>query len=292
MPEDPPVASAASAMRALLEQQADEIASLRQRLAAEDLAGDLRDTLGLVTVATALSAPIGEERFLELILSTAMQAIAANAAALFLVDEERNDLVFRLALGGEAGGVQGLRVPLGHGVAGLVAVSGQPMILSDADGDVRQASDIAARVNYQPRTILCVPMLLDDRVIGVLELLDKLDAPVFTMGDMATLSSFAEQAAVAIEQAQVQQHLARLVRSLIGGEAGASVNLQRRTADFIADLDATDPAFRRGVELAALVREIVRYGDDEARTCMTLLEGFAAYLRGRGARERGNWREG
>lgn len=280
-------------MIALLAQQADEIALLRRQLEAGDLAADLRATLGLATVATVLSAPIGEERLLELILANAMQAIAANAGALFLVDGVHNDLVFRLALGGEAGEVNGIHVPLGHGVAGLVAVSGQPMILSDADGDPRHASDIAARVNYRPRTILCVPMLLDDRVIGVLELLDKLDAPAFTMGDMATLSLFAEQAAVAIEQAQVQQNMARLVGSLIGGggEAGASADLPGRTEAFLADLEATDPGFRRGIELAALVREIVHYGDDEARTCLTLLEGFAAYLRGHMADERGSWSE-
>lgn len=288
MLDDPP-AEAARATQALLAQQATEIARLRQRLADADLAADLRETLGLAAVAMALTEPIGEEHLLELILSTAMQVIAANAGALFLVDDERNDLIFRVALGGQAREVKGLRVPLGHGVAGLVAASGQPMIVSDAEEDARQASDIAAQVKYQPRTILCVPMLFDDRIIGVLELLDKLDAPNFTMGDMATLGRFAEQAAIAIEQARTQKNLARLVQTLIVGvgETGASASLQRRTADFIARLDAEDASYRRAIELAALLREIVRHGEDEARTCTTLLEGFAAYLRARGARDGG-----
>src|SRR4051794_3305045 len=215
MREEPAAEPADHAAQAVIARQAAEIAHLRQLLAEEHLAADLREALGLTAVAAVLARPIGEQRLLEMILGTAMQAIAAHAGALFLVDEERGDLIFRVALGGQAVEVRDLRVPLGHGVAGLVAVSGQPMIVSNAEEDARQASDIAARVHYQPRTMLCVPLLFDDRVIGVLELLDKVEASSFTMDDMAMLSRFAEQAAVAIEQAHVQYNLTRMLQALI-----------------------------------------------------------------------------
>jgi GAF domain-containing protein len=133
--------------------------------------------------------------------------------------------------------------------------------------------------------MLCVPLLFDDRVIGVLELLDKVDAPNFTMDDMAMLARFAEQAAVAIDQAHVQNNLTRMLQVLTG-DIGAQGGLQGRIADVVAGL-TNEAAYRRAIDLAVLIREIVHHGEGEARTCAVLLEGFASYLRERGARESG-----
>src|ERR687893_1907580 len=108
-----------------------------------------------------------------MIVGTAAGVFPSRSAALFLIDEEVEELVFQVALGPEAEQVKDLRVPLGHGIAGLVAVSGQPMAVSDAGSDPRQAADIAQSVGYTPGTILCVPLFYDDEIIGVLELLDR-----------------------------------------------------------------------------------------------------------------------
>src|SRR5207245_1557500 len=116
------------------------------------------------------------------------------------INEETHELIFEVALGQKAQEVKKFAIPLGHGIAGLVAVSGQPMAISDAQRDPRQASDIARSVGYVPQSILCVPLFYNDQIIGVLELLDKADASSFTAADMETLGLFANQAAVAIEQ--------------------------------------------------------------------------------------------
>lgn len=84
----------------------EEISRLKRRLADERFAEELKDALTLAAAAGS---------------------IASRSAALFLIDEEAEELVFEVALGPEAEQVRELRVPLGHGIAGLVAASGQPM---------------------------------------------------------------------------------------------------------------------------------------------------------------------
>src|SRR5262249_54484532 len=150
--------------------------------------------------AATIAVPVTHSRLLELIVETAMQVTAAEAAALFLVDEARQELAFEIALGPHAAAARALRVPLGHGIARLVAVTGQTMMVADADKDPRAAADIAAAIGYTPRSILCVPLLSNDRIVGVLEVLDKHGTRPFDPTDGDLLGLFGKQAAVAIEQ--------------------------------------------------------------------------------------------
>lgn len=158
-----------------------EIARLRGRLETEHFVADLRQALNLAVVANTVATPVTHQRLLEMIVEVAAQVIKAQAAALFLIDEESNELVFEVALGSRASEVKKFRVPLGHGVAGLVAVTGQPLAISKADQDSRQAVDIARAVGYQPKSIISVPLFYEEQVIGVLELMDKQDAPGFNL---------------------------------------------------------------------------------------------------------------
>ena len=121
--------------------------------------------------------PVTHARLLQLIVETAADVIGARAGALFLVDEAHNELTFEVAIGPKAAEVKRIRLPHGQGVAGLVAVSGQPMAIADAGSDPRHARDIAQLIGYYPETILCVPLFYGDHLTGVLELLDKVALP-------------------------------------------------------------------------------------------------------------------
>ncbi len=267
-----------------LAQARAEIARLRQQLADERLAEELRAVLRVAATVATTATPTAHGQLLEMILETAAHVINARAGALFLIDEASSDLVFEVALGEKATVVKGLRVPLGHGIAGLVAVSGQPIAISDAQRDPRQARDIAERVGYTPRSILCVPLIHDDQVVGVLELLDKDGAPSFTTADMEVLGLFANQAAVAIEQSRLHRDLGALVgellRSLEGIPDGQKRGLQDQVRTFFSRLEA-DPAYVESLALAQLIHEIADQGEHEAQACQALLRGFADYLRTR-----------
>ncbi len=260
-----------------------ENAELRRALEGERFAGDLRRALTRAGAAGVIATPMSHSRLLEMIVETAAQVISAEAASLFLIDQATQELIFEVALGQKADEVKRFRVPLGHGIAGLVAVTGQPMTVSDAQSDPRRASDIAQSIGYVPRNILCVPLYFDEQVIGVLELLDKIDAPSFSPADTTALGLFANLAAVAIEQSRLHRNLGALlsdaVRSLISPadrESGALEQEARRFAESITEEDAD---FRGALELAGLVQETSSRGERERALCLSVLRAFGAYAR-------------
>lgn len=270
--------------RTTIAQQAAEIERLRRRAADERVAEELREALTLAVAAGTLASPVSHARLLEMIVETAAHVISARAAALFLIDGETQELIFEVALGQKAHEVKKFRVPLGHGVAGLVATSGQPIAIADARSDPRQATDIAQAVGYQPQSILCVPLFYNDQVIGVLELLDKEGPPSFSAGDMAALGLFANQAAVAIEQSRTNRNLAALVgevmESLAETRGEVRHGLHQRAHAFAVSIE-DNADYRQALELAQLVREIVWQGENELQACRTILRSFAEYLRSR-----------
>lgn len=279
-----PNASGMAQSQATIARQAMEIDVLRQRLAEARPAEELLAALATAAAAGTIGSPVSHARVLEMIVETAAGVIGARSAALFRLDPDSSELVFEVALGPKAEEVKQHRVPLGHGIAGLVAISGQPMAVANAEDDARQASDIAETVGYTPESIVCVPLIYADRVTGVLELLDKIDAPGFSAADIHTLSLFANQAAVAIEQSQAHRSLGALLASLVqqaAPEHGPSGPTNGHLQFLAAQAEEADSHFRATLELADLVRDIAWQGERERETCLTILRGFAGYLRQR-----------
>jgi GAF domain-containing protein len=248
-------------------------------------AEQLRAIFGMTATTSVIAAPIAHSELLELIVTTAVHVIHARAGSLLLVDEATQELVFEVATSVTATELRKLRVPLGEGIAGLVALTGEPMAVADAQSDPRHAHEIAEQTGFLPRSLLCVPLQYEDRVIGVIELLDKAGAAGFDAEDMHTLSLFARQAAVAIEQSNARKNLASLLRELLMGLGDVPTVDQQdvlaKLGSFAEDIEA-DPAFRRSLELARLVHQVAQHGDDESDACLAILRGFTAYL---GARQ-------
>lgn len=245
-----------------------------------DKAGHLADALAVSAAAGTIASPVSHLRLLEMIVETAAHVLRADAASLLLVDEETDELVFEVATGAKADETKKIRVPLGHGVAGTVAVTGQPLAIAGEHSQVR-AKDISDQIGYEPSSLLCVPLYYGDRIIGVLELLDKRGADAFGPDDIDALTLFANQAAVAIEYSRAHGDLAAVVARLVeslGEGGGRDLHDHRAVAAAVSD----DPAYGRTLELARLVHEIAQQGDAEFNTCRALLSDFAEYLRSRG----------
>jgi GAF domain-containing protein len=261
--------------------QAAEIERLRRRLTGEKFTEELRGALALSGVAGTIASPVTHTRLLEMIVNTAARVISARAASLYLVDEQAQELTFEVALGPKAQEVKKLRVPLGHGIAGLVAVTGQPMAISDAQRDPRQAADIAEAIGYQPQSILCVPLFYGERITGVLQLLDKEGAASFGASDIETLGLFANLAAVAIEQSRTHRNLSALISEVLASLTGipdpVHRGLQSSASAFAASTEE-DAEYRRSLNLAQLVQAIASQGEEEARACHTILSTLSNHL--------------
>jgi GAF domain-containing protein len=266
----------------IIADQAKEIERLKRLLENERFSQELSQALALAAATGTISLPVTHAHLLEMIVAAAAQVISAHAASLFLIDQETQELVFEVALGQKAAQVKEFRIPMGHGIAGLVAMSGQPMAVSDAQKDMRQASDIAFAVGYLPHSILCVPLFYNDQIIGVLELLDKEGANSFSSLDMQILGLFANQAAVAIEQSLTHRNLAALLSEVIDSLDNVSnyqkEHLKQKTKDFASSIEE-DKTYQQALEIARLVQEIVWQGEGEAQTCHSILRSFAEYLR-------------
>jgi GAF domain-containing protein len=260
-----------------------ELAALRGRQGDESLAVGLREAFVDVAAASTIAAPASHARLLTMIVETALRVISAGAGALFLIDEDRQELYFEVALGGSAEAVKAIRVPLGHGVAGGVALSGMPLAVSNVEQDPRWAADIGKQVGFTPKSLICVPLFYEDRIIGVLELLDKEGAPSFGPEDIEVLNLFANQAAIAIEQSRSQGSAAAVVAAVLSSLAESGSDQRGLTAELVRFGVALEEnrVFRRSLDLAALVHEIVREGEREFELCEALLRGFAQYLRTR-----------
>jgi GAF domain-containing protein len=242
------------------------------------LAAELRAAIGVGGLVNTIAAPMAHSQLLELIVKTAAHVLHARAGSLLLLDETRHELVFTVSATEDISQFRDIRIPLGTGIAGLVALSGQPMAVADAQSDPRHATDIAAQTGYLPRSLLCVPLTYKDAVIGVLELLDKQGAPFFDADDIHALSLFANQAAIAIQLSHTQQDLARLLRSLLGSIDAEPANMADRVTRIAADLHV-DPDFARATELAALIHEVVERGPKAADMALAVMRAVATYAR-------------
>jgi signal transduction histidine kinase len=114
--------------------------------------------------------------------------------------------VFQIALGDKANVVKPFRVPKGQGIAGQVAQPGRPLIIADVGHDERHFKALDEKTNFRTRNILCVPLILYDQTIGVLQVLNK-KVGNFTQNDADLLTSIASYAAIAIENARLYETL-------------------------------------------------------------------------------------
>jgi len=153
-------------------------------------------------VGQALSSILDLENALTLIMERVNAMLKVEAGSILLVDEETDELVFQIALGEKAEHVKPMRLKIGQGIAGRVARTGQPMLIPDVGSDSahRRAIDISA--DFLTKSVLCVPMMARGEIMGVIELINRLEG-TFTEDDQSLLSSIAGYAAVAIDNARL-----------------------------------------------------------------------------------------
>ncbi|MEV0586091.1 GAF domain-containing protein [Nonomuraea sp. NPDC050310] len=139
-----------------------------------------------------------ERRLLQSIVEVARHMFGAAASSIFLVDPDTGDLVFEAVSGEGEKELVGSRFPMGTGIAGWVAVSGQPMVADDLSAVSQFAHDAAESTGYVPRTIMAAPLIRFEECVGVLEVLDR-TASRSELDDMELLGLFATQAACGLE---------------------------------------------------------------------------------------------
>ncbi len=185
--------------------------------------------LGAAVTAGVMAGERSHGELLQSVVDVARAFFAAKAASITLLDEEAGELVFEAVAGEGSDSLVGSRFPSTAGVAGFVATAGQPLVLDDVSKDPRFAREVAEGTGYVPRALIAAPLLRDDRVLGVLSVLDRQDDAPFGLEQMELLELFAHQAATAIEVVQA----ARSARGAMepGGELAAVSRLAEALSD-------------------------------------------------------------
>jgi len=143
---------------------------------------------------------------LESVTEVARAIFGAEAASVFLLDEETDELVFEAIAGYGADTLIGQRFPSSTGIAGWVLVTRQPLVIEDVTEDPRFAKDFAEGTGYVPKGLMAVPLLHEERVLGVLEVLDRPQRSQFSLVEMDLLGLFANQAAIALDLLRRARH--------------------------------------------------------------------------------------
>lgn len=162
----------------------------------------LRDVLDALRALQEVAASVTEQTnvmgLLDRILESALASIKANAGSLLLVDEEKEELVFVVVFGDVRDTLSGHRIALGEGIAGWVAANREPVMVNDAHFDSRFSPSVDRDFDFRTRSMLCVPIIYADNVLGVIQALNKLDGEEFSEGDLALFGVVAQLAAAAI----------------------------------------------------------------------------------------------
>jgi len=150
-----------------------------------------------VTDGNASTDPLSRE-LLQSVVDTARAIFGAAASSVFLLEEERNELVFQSVSGQGEDVLVGRRFPADSGIAGWVAMSGEPMIVDDLSRNSAFDRDFARSTAYVPQSLMAAPLTHGDRVLGVLEVLDPVPQARSSLSELDLLVLFARQAAVAL----------------------------------------------------------------------------------------------
>jgi signal transduction histidine kinase len=191
--------------------------------AKEQLERKIRELDVLFEIAQVAASAMRLDDLLEGVLARTMRGIDAEAGSILIGDDASGDLCFRAALGGVPEAVKRLRISAGQGISGWVASTGEAQIVNDVRDDQRHSTDIADRVGYHPRSVLCVPLRWKDGV-GALELLNKAHGRQgFTDDDLKFASVIAGHVSNAISLARFREMREREERLSTIGQLLSSV---------------------------------------------------------------------
>lgn len=161
-----------------------------------------RQLSALNDISQKLASELNVENLLDLITNSAVSILDAEAGSLLLMVEDATELEFRVAVGSSGQDLIGKRFPAKKGLVGEVATTAKPVIVNDAANDPRWGGEVAKGA-FSTTAVLAVPLIAQNRVVGVLEVLNRKGGGAYIKEDADLLTTFAGQAAVAIENARL-----------------------------------------------------------------------------------------
>jgi diguanylate cyclase (GGDEF)-like protein len=160
-------------------------------------------------VAKALTSSLDLDSILQTIMEKMAEHFRPDTWSLLMVDEEKNELYFAIAVGTASEALKNVRLKVGEGIAGHVAKYGEKLIVPDVRGDKRFAKRIDEVTQWETQSIICVPLRSKLRVLGVIQLVN-VEMVNFTYEEQFFLQALCDYAAIAIENARAVEKIQEL----------------------------------------------------------------------------------
>lgn len=174
----------------------------------------------LIDAAKTVNSTLDLDKLLDVILETAIRSIASDRGTLYLVDELKGEIWSKALRGTE---VIEIRLPLGKGLAGYVAKTGEIVNIPDAYNDPRFNPEVDKKTGYRTNNMLTMPMRnRDGKIIGVFQMLNKRGGP-FTPQDEEFLNALSIHASIAIENARMAQEMVNNERLSAVGRMASTI---------------------------------------------------------------------
>jgi len=211
----------------------------------------MSDELKAAVAAGVVGSEESFQALLQSVVEVARAIFGAKASSIFLLDEEADELVFEAVAGEGAETLVGKRFPSSTGVAGWVLVTRQSLVIEDVSQDPRFSKDVAESTGFVPKGLMAVPLLHDEQVLGVLEVLDRPARSQFSLVEMDVLGLFANQAAIALDLLRRARKAEKVL-----AESGEGSDVVARLATTVDGLQ--DEQREAGLKLLEALDEVLK----------------------------------
>src|SRR5437868_9989284 len=182
---------------------------LTNEVAATDRKRQLEEIAIFHDVAKALTSSLNLDSILQTIMEKVAVLCRADTWSLLMVDEQKDELYFAIAVGDAADALKSIRLKVGEGIAGWVAKHGESLIVPDVYNDPRFAKRIDEMTKWKTRSIVCMPLKSRQHVLGVIQLIN-VGLSEFDENEIFFLNALCDYAAIAIENARAVEKIQEL----------------------------------------------------------------------------------
>lgn len=193
-------------------------AMLRVRAMEQELLQHTRELATLNEINKAITSSLDLDQILSQTMHIIRGILHVEAGSLLLLDEDSGLLEFKKILRGSQERMPGFKLKPGEGIAGHVVQKGEPLLMLDAQSDPRFCPRIDEAIGLVTCSVLCVPLKVKDKIIGAIEVINKLDGQ-FDENDLWLLNYMAGSVAIALENARLYTELSDFARELKKSQA-------------------------------------------------------------------------
>ncbi len=227
------------------EDENDQIAILKQKI--EERERRIGYLERIVKIGQILNSTLSLEPLLQIIIQSATELTNTEVCSIMLIDKNTGELRFAEATGGVSQVLKKVSVPLNNSIGGWVIRHNRPLLIRNAKDDPRWHRGVDETTDFETRSILGVPLKVRNKVIGVLEVVNKKGEEDFNEDDVQIATTLSANAATAIANARL--------------------------------LDELQQAYRSLAELDRIKGDFVSVASHELRTPLAVILGYATFLR-------------